>query len=247
MTESFSRAEGAHDFNLHASRKARSLARARLIALTLALLLLPRVGLAWLFPEHRDIAVRAIEKLDPAQRDAFDKLWSEARSTHEARLCPEPAESPQSAKPTCIDYASWPAIAGDHSCSANEMVTTVLDAPWILNVVQISAKLKAQLAAAKRRDQQVNAVRDSNLALQRADPELATRASSNDAHFLLARPDVSIEPSAYAKLVLGAGAQLNALGTYAWYHLRAVAQAARIAHSELTPEALALVSPTNAG
>src|SRR4029077_15712062 len=166
-------------------------------------------------------------------------LWSEARSAHEARLCPEPAESPQSAKPTCIDYASWPAIAGDHSCSANEMVTTVLDAPWILDVVQISAKLKAQLASAKRRDQQVNAVRDSNLPLQRADPELATRASSNDAHFLLARPDVGIEPAAYAKLVLGAGAQLNAVGTYAWYHLRAVAQAARMAHGDLAPEARA--------
>ena len=209
------------------------------MALALALLLVPRVGLAWLFPEHRDITVRAIEKLDPAQREALDKLWSEARGAHEARLCPEPAELAQPAKPTCIDYASWPAIAGDHSCSAKEMLGTVLEAPWILQVAQISAKLKAQLAAAKRRDQQVNAVRDSNLALQRADTDVATRATSNDAHFLLARPDVGIEPATYAKLVLGAGAQLNALGTYAWYHLRAVAQAARIAQGDLTPEARA--------
>lgn len=239
MSESFSQRDGGHRSNWHASREAKLPTRARLVALVLALLLLPRVGLAWLFPEHRDIMARAIEKLDPAQREALDKLWSEARSAHEARLCPEPAESVQPAKPTCIDYASWPAIAGDHSCSANEMLGTVLNAPWILEVTQISAKLKAQLAVAKRRDQQVNAVRDSNLALQRADPELATRASSNDAHFLLARPDVSIEPAAYAKLVLGAGAQLNALGTYAWYHLRAVAQAARIARSDLAPEARA--------
>ena len=171
MSESFSQRDGGHCSNRHASRQAKSPTRARLIALTLALLLLPRVGLAWLFPEHRDIMVRAIEKLDPAQREALDKLWSEARSGHEARLCPEPADSAQPAKPTCIDYASWPAIAGDHSCSAKEMLGTVLDAPWILEVAQISAKLKAQLAAAKRRDQQVNAVRDSNLALQRADTE----------------------------------------------------------------------------
>jgi hypothetical protein len=239
MAKSFSQIDGGPCFNRRAVPETRSLARALLITLTLTLLLLPRVGLAWLFPEHRDIAALAIEKLDPAQREALDKLWSEARSGHETRLCPEPADPAQPAKPTCIDYASWPAIAGDHSCSANEMVTTVLDAPWILDVAQISAKLKAQLAAAKRRDQQVNAVRDSNLALQRADPELATRASSNDAHFLLARPDVGIEPAAYAKLTLGAGAQLNALGTYAWYHLRAVAQAARIAHSDLAPEARA--------
>ena len=203
------------------------------------MLLLPQIGHAFLFPEHRDIAVRAIEELTPTQREAFDKLWAEARSAHEARLCADPAASTQPEKPTCIDYASWPAIAGDHSCSADEMLTTVLDAPWILKVAQISAKLKAQLAAAKRRDQQVNAVRDSNLALQRADPDVATRATSNDAHFLLARPKPDIEPAAYAKLTLGAGAQLNALGTYAWYHLRAMAQAARIAHGDLAPEARA--------
>jgi hypothetical protein len=239
MSRPFSWADARRHSNHHASCQSRSPARTRVLALALALLLLPRVGFAWLFPEHRDITVRAIEQLAPAQRQALDKLWTEARSAHEARLCPEPAESALPPKPTCIDYASWPAIAGDHSCSAKEMLGTVLDAPWILEVTRISAKLKAQLAAAKRRDQQVNAVRDSNLALQRADPELATRASSNDAHFLLARPDVSIEPAAYAKLVLGAGAQLNALGTYAWYHLRAVAQAARMAHGDLAPEARA--------
>jgi hypothetical protein len=239
MSKSFSQLDRGHCSSRRASHQSKSPIRVRLVVVAVALLVLPRIGLAWLFPEHTDIMARAIEKLDPAQREAFDKLWSEARSAHEARLCPEPAESAQSAKPTCIDYASWPAIAGDHSCSAKEMLGTVLDAPWILDVVQISAKLKAQLAAAKRRDQHVNAVRDSNLALQRADPELATRASSNDAHFLLARPDVSIEPAAYAKLVLGAGAQLNALGTYAWYHLRAVEQAARIARGDLAPEARA--------
>ena len=38
------------------------------------------------------------------------------------------------------------------------------------------------------------------------------------------------------KLTLGAGARLNALGAYAWYHLRAMTQATRIAHGDLTPE-----------
>src|SRR6185295_14372653 len=179
MTKSFSQRNGGHRSNRYASRHTESPIRARVIALALALLLVPRVGLAWLFPEHRDITVRAIEELDPAQREALDKLWAEARSGHEARLCPKPADPAQPAKPTCIDYASWPAIAGDHSCSAKEMLGTVLEAPWILQVEQISAKLKAQLAAAKRRDQQVNAVRDSNLALQRADTDVATRATSN--------------------------------------------------------------------
>ena len=147
------------------------------LVVAVASLLLPRVGLAWLFPEHRAIAVQAIEQLDPAQRAELQKLWSEARSAHGERFCPEPAESAQPAKPTCVDYASWPAIAGDHSCSSREMLGTVLNAPWILDVERVSVKLQTQLAAAPRRDQRVNAVRDSNLELQRADPALATRAS----------------------------------------------------------------------
>ena len=48
--------------------------------LALSLLLLPQLGHAFLFPEHRDIAVRAIEELIPAQREAFDTLWSEAEA-----------------------------------------------------------------------------------------------------------------------------------------------------------------------
>jgi len=48
-----------------------------------------------------------------------------------------------------------------------------------------------------------NAVRNSDLALQRTDPEYVTRASSNNAHFLLARPDINMDPEAYARLALG--------------------------------------------
>jgi hypothetical protein len=58
-------------------------------------------------------------------------------------------------------------------------------------------------------------------------------------HFLLARPDVDIEPAAYARLVFGPGAELNAMGTYVWYHLRALAKAARIARGDLASAARA--------
>jgi len=184
---------------------------------------------AWVFPEHRDIAVLAVERLDPQQQTALQKLWSEARSGHEARLCEQVADTAQGAKPTCIDFAAWTAIAGDHSCSAGDMLNTVLSAPWILGVAGVSAKLKTELAAAKRRDQRVNAVRSSDLALQRTDPEYVTRASSNNAHFMLARAEVTIEPKAYAAFALGPKADLNSIATYAWYHLRAVAKAAYLA------------------
>ena len=217
-------------------RKPRHLA----LWLVLSMLVLPRAGLAWLFPEHTDIMAAAIEGLDPAQRAQFDKLWSEARRAHEERLCADPiAQASSRTRPTCVAFASWPAIAGDHSCSADDMLNTVVEAPWILQVERISATLKEQLAAAKRRDQQVNAVRDSNLALQRADQDLVTRATNNDAHFLLARPKVDTQPDEYGKLVLGAGAQLNALGAYAWYHLRALEAAEHMSRSDLAPDARA--------
>lgn len=201
-----------------------------------AAFLQPAIALAWVFPEHRDIAVLAIERLDPAQRALLQKLWSEVRVGHEKQLCAQVIDTSQGSNPTCIDYAAWTAIAGDHSCSARNMLDEILGAPWILNVERASQHLKTQLAAAKRRDQRDNAVRTSDLALLRADPEYVTRAGSNNAHFLLARPSSTIEPEAYAKIALGPTADLNALATYLWYHLRALAQARRVASADATSE-----------
>jgi hypothetical protein len=191
-------------------------------------------ALAWVFPEHRDITALAIERLDSDHRTQLEKLWLLARTNHEGRLCEQVASvTPQR---DCLDYAAWSAISGDHSCSARDMLNIVLNAPWILRVSHVSDRLRAQLAAAKRHDQRVNAVRDSNLALLRADLEYVNRAISNNAHFLLARPSVSIEPEAYARLALGTSAELNALGTYDWFHLRALELASRIAHSEVSAD-----------
>ncbi len=195
---------------------------------------------AWVFPEHRDIAVLAIQRLSPEQQALLQKLWSEARSEHETRLCEQVAETAQGAKPTCIDYAAWPAIAGDHSCSADEMLNTALNAPWVIGVARVSARLKEQLANAQRRNQRVNAVRDSDLALERTDPDYATRAGSNNAHFLLARPDVAMEPEAYARITLGSNADLNSLATYVWYHLRALAMATHVAGGAVATDLRAL-------
>src|SRR4029450_3764242 len=181
------------------------------------------------------------ERLTRARRALLARRWSEARTGHEARLCTQLVDTAPG-NPACIDYAAWPAIAGDHSCSARDLLRTVLDAPWMLDVARISARLKKQLAPATRRDQRINAVRGSDLELQRADLNYATRAGSHNVHFLLARPHVDIEPEAYARLVLGSGAELNAMGTYVWYHLRARAQAARLAGGDLTPAARAQVA-----
>jgi hypothetical protein len=188
---------------------------------------------AWVFPEHRDISLLAFERLEPAKRSVLVKLWSEARVGHESRLCPEIGEASQSNKPACLDYASWPAIAGDHSCSAKDMLTTVLHRAWILRVAGISAQLKSNLAAATRPDQRINAVRDSDIAFLHADPAYVTRAGSNDAHFLLPRADVSMSAQDYEAAALGPNAEMNALATYMWYHLRALAKAGQIAQGRI--------------
>jgi hypothetical protein len=59
------------------------------------------------------------------------------------------------------------------------MVHTILKTEWILDVADIAADLKRRLASAKDRSQRTNALRDSDIRLQRADQEYATRAGSN--------------------------------------------------------------------
>jgi hypothetical protein len=204
----------------------------------------PMTVFAWLYPEHRDITLLALKMLEPQQRSALEELWSEARSGHENRLCVQMADGVQGPKPTCIDYGAWPALAGDHSCSAQELLSEVLTPPWVLNVAAVGATLAAQLAAATRRDQRMNALRRSDIDLLRADPDYATRAQSNNAHFLLARPNVTMEPEAYMLIILGSGAELNAVGTYTLYHERALAAAARMAEGQLPPQVHAKVALT---
>ncbi len=184
---------------------------------------------AWVFPEHRDIAVLAVQRLTADQQAQLQTLWTEARGGHETRLCAQAADPAQGPKPACIDFAAWAAISGDHSCSAQEMLDTSLNAPWILGVARVAARLKTQLAAARRQSDRSNAVRNSDLALERTDPEYVTRASSNNAHFLLARTDDNMDAEAYVRLALGPKAEINALGTYVWYHLRALDRARSIA------------------
>ena len=104
---------------------------------------------AWIYPEHREIAGKAVAELSPAEREALDALWAEARQGHEERLCPVPWAADQGPKPTCIDWAAWPAISGDHSCSAGDMLGTVLESDWILKVAGVCSRLQVAMATAK--------------------------------------------------------------------------------------------------
>jgi len=171
----------------------------------------------------------------------------------------------QGLTPSCIDWAALPAIAGDHSCSSQEMLDTVLTKDWILAVADVAAQLKVDLArvpvvpppgtplpkeenlpeirdlrrrvqSSELRAERMNALRTSDTRLQRADPGYATRAGANNAHFLLPRPTLNISTVDYGKMTAEAGAELNAIGVYASIHLSALQKATRLASEQLTPQ-----------
>jgi len=191
---------------------------------------------AWVYPEHRQIALLAIQNLSPEYRALLDQYWSIARTGFSKRLTESVIDTLQGVKPTQLDYASWAAIAGDHSCSPVDMLNSVLYSEWILKVADIAAQLKVDLARAKNRAEEINAIRNSDIRLQRADLAYATRAGSNNVHFLLARPNVNTELKEYMKACLSQGSPLNALGAYSWFHISAIEKAARYASESLSPQ-----------
>jgi len=211
---------------------------------------------AWIYPEHRDIAVLAVQGLDAERKAVFDRLWAEARVGAEQRMCADGADAAQGLAPPCIDWAALPGIAGDHSCSSQQMLDTVRQEDWILVVADVAAQLKSDLARIPvtarpdqaegvsafladpqrrladeaSRAQRLNALRTADTRLQRADPQYATRADSNLAHFMMPRPDTNLDPFAYGMLTLTPGAELNAVGVYAWFHVSALQKASRLAN-----------------
>ena len=225
-----------------------------LLILALALGLAASPASAWIYPEHRDIAVLAVSGLDDEHTVVFESLWEQVRSGDQERLCARGADTAQGLAPACIDWAALSGIAGDHSCSSQKMLDTVLESEWILLVADVAAQLKVdlaripitappqqsvqegdviantreKLASDKHRAERVNALRTADIRLQRADPRYATRADANLAHFMLARPDTRLDADEYGVLALQAGSDLNAAGVYAWFHISALQKASRL-------------------
>jgi len=54
-------------------------------------------------------------------------------------------DATQSTNPQFLDFASWPANSGDHSCSPENMLYNVLETDWILQVADIAAQLKIDI------------------------------------------------------------------------------------------------------
>jgi hypothetical protein len=188
---------------------------------------------AWIYPEHRDIAGEAVRTLDPAHQEIIEKLWAEARVGHENRLCAEPFAGDQGPHPVCVDWAAWSAIAGDHSCSEADMLTTVFDSPWILGVAAVGSRAKALLASTDREDIRRNRLTRSDLDLERTDPAYSSRAGANNSHFLL--PGFGSDGIAYGRKCIAEGSDLNAIGVALWYHLDALRAAADLQRQDLSP------------
>src|SRR3954453_19834926 len=69
---------------------AKRMTKAWLIAFGIAVAASP--AWAWVYPEHRDIAVLSVVALDPERRALFEQMWSEARTGSEGRLCANSAD-----------------------------------------------------------------------------------------------------------------------------------------------------------
>ena len=193
--------------------------------------LLPSLASAWIYPEHRDIATDAITRLSPTDRATLELLWKDARVGYVGRLCEPLSAGDQGLAPACIDFAAFPALAGDHSCSPAQVLDKVLPSRWIIDVARVSAETRAALAASTGREERLQAAATNNLKLQVADPEYASRAGANNAHFHLPRTgDDVIE---YVRTCVAEGTPLNALGLYAQYHIAALALAQRLASGEI--------------
>jgi len=193
-------------------------------------------GYAWTYPEHRKITQLAIEKLDSVYRTELDRLWAMARIGNESRLDAIVADPSLGLKPKYIDYAAWPAIAGDHSNSPENMLFTILKSKWILKVANVGAILETGLRKAKNRSERINKLSDSDILLIRADPEYISRAGANTGHFMLALTNIDNNAEVYINSCFKEGSKMNLVGTYKWFHISALLKASRLSREGLTQE-----------
>jgi hypothetical protein len=192
--------------------------------------------ISWVYPEHRNITILAVKKLEPKYRQILDQLWTKARRENQERLTLDIIDPYQFRNPTHIDFGAWPAISGDHSCSARNMLDVVLNSDWILKVADIAAKLDIDLKKYGTKNERIteNALRDADILLQNADVEYATRAGSNNVHFLLPLKNPDVKLHDYLNRCIAEGTDVNAISTYAWYHLNALIKISNVNNDSLT-------------
>ena len=179
---------------------------------------------AWTYPEHRDISAAALERLSPARQDVLGRMWKSATAGSQPlkNSCSSPLGGYDG---SCLDLASWPAIAGDHSCSPENLRKNVVPSAWVMDVSRVAADLRRDLAQAPNQSRRLDAWALSNLRLEQVDRDYSNRAAANSAHFLL--PRTEDELGAYLARVISTATEPNAMGLFLHYHLAALGLAAR--------------------
>ena len=186
-----------------------------------AVVLAPGRAGAFIYPEHRDITAEALQNLPPDQQALLAQLWAAARTGRESRYCATTVDGDGRENPSCIDLAAWPAIAGDHSCSPDQLIQKTLTSDWILKVGGVAAATKVGLEKAKTRGDALNEWAASNLNFQFVDREYASRAGANNGHFLMTR--TSDDLGEYLQRIFAPDAEPSAIALYVYYHLGAMA------------------------
>ena len=201
---------------------------------------------AFVYPEHRDITAEALQNLPPDQQALLAQLWAAARTGRESRYCATTVDGDGRENPSCIDLAAWPAIAGDHSCSPDQLIQKTLTSDWILKVGGVAAATKVGLEKAKTRGDALNEWAASNLNFQFVDREYASRAGANNGHFLMTR--TSDDPGEYLRRIFAPDAEPSAIALYIYYHLGAMvlAQGWATADASARPELARRILATEA-
>ncbi|NOT75995.1 MAG: hypothetical protein HOP08_13800 [Cyclobacteriaceae bacterium] len=206
------------------------------IFLSLFLTLIIQEAHGWIYSEHRRAFIHAIQRLNEQRKAGLDNLWHEATDLYKERLSRNVIEPDQNSVITKLDYASWAAIAGDHSCSPADLLTTVLHNDWILSVAKIAAETEDDIKQSRSSANHNNIIHKSDIRLQRADREYASRAGSNNAHFLIARYNERITSAEYLAASLRDSTEINALSIYWWFHSSALYKAQRYRSEHLSKE-----------
>ncbi len=188
-----------------------------------------RLASAWIFPEHADAVAGGVAALDAQEHATLARMWRDA-GAGQSHLCKTLGRAPADGRGnvTCLGLADLGGAAGDHSCTPHELYRQLTEKTWLLDVVRVANQTERKLRDAPNPSASVNAWSISNLHFERVDSAYSSRASGNNAHFVLtALPDETLDH--YLAKSVRADAELNATGLYVTYHLTALRFAAEYA------------------
>lgn len=189
----------------------------------------PRDAWAWVEHEHSVISNKAIHRaLAGPGGVELERAWAALRREHpEARLC-ERIEAPAfSVIEDCVSFAHLPMLAGDHSCSPEELLGALIHPDgWVRRVIAVAGETHREMAeivleGGTIEEQSIareNARKAMNLKLLGADDEYVSRAAANTAHFVARLDGADEDLDSYLARVLSPGQPASAVSSWLAYH-----------------------------